>query len=254
MHNEAKGGKFSYNDDDFDEKWEQSQKPAYLKEVDPEEARKKWSHKIYSYSGKTKAEQDAEKDILLEEIQEQHIKGKYNYYKKLKQQDKLNAKAHEYLTKDITSKDIPVDGDFVEGSQVYMRNCSGCHSLESNTQAKKTTGPALGLIYGKKSGSDNYYKDYSDTLLNSRLIWNQITLFSYLSDTKKFMKGTRCDAKIESEEERSDLITFMKLYSKNLAINLRKKADKIYGKEFVSVQLQTQKLVDDEAAKKLRNL
>lgn len=54
-------------------------------------------------------------------------------------------------------KDIPIDGDYVEGSAVYMRNCSGCHSLESSSIGRKTTGPALGLIFGKRVGSDQHY-------------------------------------------------------------------------------------------------
>ena len=39
-----------------------------------------------------------------------------------------------------------------------MRNCAGCHSLEGNSMGRKTTGPALGLIFGRRAGSDAHYK------------------------------------------------------------------------------------------------
>jgi hypothetical protein len=44
----------------------------------------------------------------------------------------------------------------------------------------------------------------------------------------------RCAAKLTDEEERADLIEFLRLYTKNLAITLRKRAADIYGKEYVN--------------------
>ena len=39
---------------------------------------------------------------------------------------------------------MPIDGDYTIGTKIFMQSCSGCHSLDMNTQKKKTTGPALG--------------------------------------------------------------------------------------------------------------
>jgi cytochrome c2 len=45
---------------------------------------------------------------------------------------------------------------------------------------RKTSGPALGLIYGKKAGSDLYYDFYSDNLKTSSVIWTNRNLFYFL--------------------------------------------------------------------------
>jgi len=58
------------------------------------------------------------------------------------------------LKKDEKVDEIPFDGDYISGSRVYMRNCASCHSLEANSAGRKTSGPALGTIYGKHVGQD----------------------------------------------------------------------------------------------------
>ena len=56
--------------------------------------------------------------------------------------------------KEVMSTNIPIDGDFVEGSKVWMRNCASCHTLERDSSARRTAGPALGLVYGRRVGQD----------------------------------------------------------------------------------------------------
>ena len=62
---------------------------------------------------------------------------------------------------------VPVDGEIERGSQVYMVNCAGCHSLEIGSGSSHSKGPALGLIYNRKVGSDKDYESYSEAMINS---------------------------------------------------------------------------------------
>lgn len=56
--------------------------------------------------------------------------------------------------------EVPVDGDVKKGSQVFMKNCANCHSMEMiDTSNRK--GPSLGLIYGRKAGSNTSFTAYS---------------------------------------------------------------------------------------------
>jgi cytochrome c2 len=75
------------------------------------------------------------------------------YKKKVLNREKVIEKSQFKLVYDFKSE-MPIDGDFVEGSKVFMRNCSGCHTLDSNTQKKNSSGPALGSIVGRMAASD----------------------------------------------------------------------------------------------------
>lgn len=105
------------------------------------------------------------------------------------------AKSKEHLYKSeekSLSKDIPIDGDFIEGSRVFMRNCAGCHSLESNNLARKTSGPALGLIYGRRAGADPYYM-YSPSMAKSTYVWTSRNLFYFLRSPRLMVNQNRCE-------------------------------------------------------------
>lgn len=127
-----------------------------------------------------------------------------------------------------------------------MQNCISCHTLESNNQGRKTTGPALGMVYGRRAGSDPYF-NYTSAMIKSDYIWTGRNLFYFLKNPKQMIPQTKCElftGGIKSEEERADLIEFLKVFSKQLSENLRNKANKIYGKDYVNYHLQTQLLVE----------
>ena len=63
-----------------------------------------------------------------------------------------------------------------------MKNCSSCHGLSANSKGLKSSGPALGIIYGKKVGSDTYFPYYSYGMATSQYIWNK-QVFYALTDT-----------------------------------------------------------------------
>ena len=70
---------------------------------------------------------------LEDSLESEKIKGLKKFEEKFELKKIQLAKGKEHLYKgDENDKSIPIDGDFVEGSRVFMQNCISCHSLESN--------------------------------------------------------------------------------------------------------------------------
>ena len=90
---------------------------------------------------------------------EQEQKNKQVYHKSLK--------AKYTADKEVEELEVPVDGELERGSKIFMINCAGCHSLEPSSGSSSKLGPALGLIYNRKAGSDSSYEAYSDKLVQS---------------------------------------------------------------------------------------
>jgi cytochrome c2 len=45
---------------------------------------------------------------------------------------------------------------------------------------RKTSGPALGLIYGRKAGGDQSYENYTEKLLSSNIAWSKFIINIYI--------------------------------------------------------------------------
>lgn len=71
-------------------------------------------------------------------------------------------------------------------------------------------GPNLYGLYGRQSGQAEGF-EYTEANKNSGVTWAEDTLFEYLKDPKKFIPGTKMVfAGIKKEDERKDLIAFLK--------------------------------------------
>ena len=221
---------------------ENTQKPEDTKE---KPSKIDYSEQLYNSMGTKK---DTEKLIndLLKEIQITNEKGRQKAMERLYNQELKVRKSNE-LEQNIGGGDIPIDGDIINGTRVFMRNCQSCHSLEVNNSGVKTTGPALGMIYGRKAGIDPHY-EYSESLLRANFVWNEKRLFGFMKNPKEMVKGVKCeipDGGIENVEDRADLTRFLKKFTKELHKNLRVKANSIYGKEYVDNMLITKKGIRD---------
>lgn len=65
-------------------------------------------------------------------------------------------------------------------------------------------------LYGRKSGQADGF-EYTEANKNSGVTWTEETLFDYLKDPKKYIPGTKMVfAGIKKEEERKDLIAYLK--------------------------------------------
>lgn len=111
---------------------------------------------------------------------------------------------------------MPVDGELEKGSRVFMTYCSPCHTMDS-ISIEGSRGPALGLIFNRRAGSDVKYEGYSEVMTKTKLYWTARNLYHFMYNPQSVVSGTICSIMrgvgLKSEEDRADLLTFLQEYS-----------------------------------------
>lgn len=136
-----------------------------------------------------------------------------------------------YTDDDRSSEVVPVDGEMKSGSVLFTQSCFGCHSLDVDDN-KPRIGPSLGIIYNRKAGSHLNYANYSQTMLKADFYWSPLNLYRFMADPKSVVKGTTCglvERPIKSEEHRADLITLLREFTEEMALNYRLQVIKRVG-------------------------
>ena len=95
-------------------------------------------------------------------------------------------------------------GSAAAGKDVFERRCTGCHALDQNRE-----GPKMRGVYGRTSGQLDGFP-YSPALKNAHIIWDDATLDRWLTDPDAFVSGNNMDFRVTKQQERQDLIRFLK--------------------------------------------
>lgn len=108
------------------------------------------------------------------------------------------------------------EGDLAAGKKVFKR-CLVCHT---DVEGKHKTGPTLHKVLGRPAGQAEGFR-YSSAYVRAGkegLVWSDETLFQYLRNPKKFLRGFLKDPKVKSrmtmkyfrEKDRRNVIEYMK--------------------------------------------
>ena len=110
------------------------------------------------------------------------------------------------------------EGDPAKGEKLFkgFLNCSNCHSLDAG---ETKVGPTLAGLFGRKAGSVEGFKQYSEAIVNSGVVWDEETLNKFLKNPKEFIPGNSMmigryyirDPSVSSDPHRADLIAYLKL-------------------------------------------
>ncbi len=118
-------------------------------------------------------------------------------------------------------------GNAENGADVFKK-CRACHMIGEN--ARTLVGPAQNNLMGRKAGTvEGYaYSPLNKAAGEAGLVWTEQTIFDYLADPNAFLKkfltdkgqadkatgSTKMAFKLSDEQDRRDVIAYLKTFSK----------------------------------------
>lgn len=97
--------------------------------------------------------------------------------------------------------------DIEAGKRLYNQ-CKACHELEAG---KNKLGPSLAGIFGRKAGTIEDFKQYSEAMKTSGVVWDEEAIDKYIADPRGFIKGNRMAFPgLKRPEDRQNVIAYIK--------------------------------------------
>ena len=94
-----------------------------------------------------------------------------------------------------------------DGAKLFKAKCATCHSVNEGGPNKQ--GPNLFGVIGRQSGQVAGFK-YTDANKGSGITWTNQTMFDYLQNPKKYIKGTNMAFPgFKKEQDRADVIAYL---------------------------------------------
>ena len=101
----------------------------------------------------------------------------------------------------------PNDGNATNGAKLFKAKCATCHTANEGGPNKQ--GPNLFGVIGRTSGQVAGFK-YTDANKKSGITWSNQTLFDYLQNPKKYIKGTNMAFPgFKKEQDRADVVAYL---------------------------------------------
>jgi cytochrome c len=99
------------------------------------------------------------------------------------------------------------EGNEARGERLFNQQCKACHTLDKG--GHNLVGPNLHGLFGRKAGSADY--QYSDSMKNSGIVWDEKTLDDYLKDPRAKVPDTKMTyIGLRQDQQRQDMIAFLK--------------------------------------------
>jgi cytochrome c len=105
----------------------------------------------------------------------------------------------------LAAASAQADGDVAAGRNLFASRCTACHGLNPT----RKPGPLLSGVYGRRAGSVPGYH-YSAALAGASIVWNASNLDRWLSGPPAFIPGVNMQAKVDSKQERLNIIAYLK--------------------------------------------
>ena len=96
-------------------------------------------------------------------------------------------------------------GDIAAGRVEFASRCTACHGLKPT----RKPGPVLFGVYGRRAGSVPGYH-YSVALKDASITWNAANLDRWLQGPPAFIPGVNMQAKVDSPQERQNIIAYLR--------------------------------------------
>ncbi|WP_018991672.1 c-type cytochrome [Aromatoleum toluclasticum] len=101
-------------------------------------------------------------------------------------------------------------GDAARGAHGF-RACAACHSLVAG---EHRTGPTLASVFGRRAGTAEGFRRYSDAVRQSAVVWNEKSLDAWLRDPASFIPGNAMAYQgLPDARARGDLIAYLRAVS-----------------------------------------
>ncbi len=101
------------------------------------------------------------------------------------------------------------EGDAVAGESVFQK-CMMCHTIEEGVIDPNKQGPNLFGVIGRSAGTSEGFGDrYSPALVESAIVWDDVTLTEWLQGPTKMVRGVRMPFKLRKEEDIANVIAFL---------------------------------------------
>lgn len=100
-------------------------------------------------------------------------------------------------------------GDPAKGEKVFKTHlCFSCHKLEPG---KHAIGPSLAGVFGRKAGTAEGFKGYSEELKASGIVWSEETIDKWVQNPKAMVEKTKMllPKPVTDEQDRADLLAYL---------------------------------------------
>ena len=99
--------------------------------------------------------------------------------------------------------------DVSAGERLFKRHCGICHIAEKDS-TRRLQGPNLFGLIGRKAGTVEGFRTYSEANKTSGLVWSAETLEPYLADPRAVIKGTTMAfVGVKKPDERKAIIDYL---------------------------------------------